>query len=105
MLREKLVFDNVLLVGYSAGMADPVTGAGINNAILAGEIAGKTIIKALEKDDLAVLLEYETGIKKLLGKTLAKALAKRKQMDACCNNEQLQKHLPELWVTFKKYWV
>lgn len=104
-LREKLVFNNVLLVGDSAGMADPVTGAGINNAMLAGEIAGKTIIKALEKDDLAILLEYETQIKKLLGKPLARALEKRKQMDACCNNEQLQEHLPELWVTFKKYWL
>ncbi len=104
-LREKLVFNNVLLVGDSAGMADPVTGAGINNAMLAGEIAGKTIIKALERDDMAILLEYETRIKKLLGKPLARALEKKKQMDACCNNEQLQKHLPELWVTFKKYWL
>ncbi|MGB8218420.1 MAG: NAD(P)/FAD-dependent oxidoreductase [Candidatus Methanoperedens sp.] len=104
-LREKLVFNNVLLVGDSAGMADPVTGAGINNAMLAGEIAGKTIIKALENDNLAVLSEYETHIKKLLGKPLARALEKRKQMDACCNNELLQEHLPELWVTFKKYWL
>jgi digeranylgeranylglycerophospholipid reductase len=104
-LREKLVFNNVLLVGDSAGMADPVTGAGINNAMLAGEIAGKTIIKALEKDDMEILLDYETQIKKLLGKPLSRALEKRKQMDACCNNEQLQKHLPELWVTFKQYWL
>ncbi len=104
-LREKIVFNNVLLVGDSAGMADPVTGAGINNAMLAGEIAGKTIIKALEKDDLTILLEYEIQIKKLLGKPLARALEKRKQMDACCNNEHLQEHLPELWVTFKKYWL
>jgi digeranylgeranylglycerophospholipid reductase len=104
-LREKIVFNNVLLAGDSAGMADPVTGAGINNAMLAGEIAGKTIIKALEKDDVAILLEYETQIKKLLGKPLARALEKRKQMDACCNNKQLQEHLPEFWVTFKKYWL
>ncbi len=104
-LREKLVFDKVLLVGDSAGMADPITGAGINNAMLAGEIAGKTIIKALEKDNLAVLFEYETRIKKLLGKPLARALKKRKRMDACCNNVLLQKHLPELWVAFKDYWL
>ncbi|MFZ2411632.1 MAG: NAD(P)/FAD-dependent oxidoreductase, partial [Candidatus Methanoperedens sp.] len=29
-LREKLVFGNLLLAGDSAGMADPITGAGIN---------------------------------------------------------------------------
>jgi len=103
-LREKLVFDNVLLVGDSAGMADPVTGAGINNAMLAGEIAGRTIIEALESDDMAMLSQYETGIKKLLGKPLARALEKRKMLDACVNNEMLQEHLPELWVTFKQYW-
>lgn len=102
-LREKLVFDNVLLAGDSAGMADPITGAGINNAILAGELAGKTIIKTLENDDIARLQEYETGIKKLLGRPLGRSLEKRKKIDAC-NNQLLQEHLPELWVTFKQYW-
>ena len=102
-LREKLVSGNVLLAGDSAGMADPVTGAGINNAMLAGELAGKTIIKALENDDIVLLCEYETNIRKLLGRPLGRALEKRKKLDACCNNKQLQEHLPELWVAFKQY--
>lgn len=103
-LREKLVYDNVLLVGDSAGMADPITGAGINNAMLAGEIAGRTIIEALENDDVAVLSRYEIRIAKLLGRTMKRALEKRKKLNACSNNELLQKHLPGLWVTFKQYW-
>lgn len=103
-LREKLVFSNVLLAGDSAGMADPVTGAGINNAILAGEIAGKSIIDALEKNDMTLLTNYETKIQRLLGKPLGRSLEKRKQMDMCITNELLQEHLPELWVTFEKYW-
>jgi digeranylgeranylglycerophospholipid reductase len=86
-------------------MADPITGAGINNAILAGELAGKTIIKALENDDITLLREYETKIRKLLGRPLDRALEKRIKMDACYNNKLLQEHLPELWVTFKQYWV
>jgi digeranylgeranylglycerophospholipid reductase len=104
-LREKLVFDNVLLAGDSAGMADPITGAGINNAILAGELAGKTIIESLENDDITQLLGYETGIKKLLGRPLGRSLDKRKKIDDACNNQLLQEHLPELWVTFKQYWI
>lgn len=104
-LREKLVSGNVLLAGDSAGMADPITGAGINNAILAGELAGTTIIKALENEEIAQLCEYETKICKLLGRPLGRALEKRIKMDACCNNQLLQEHLPELWVTFKQYWV
>lgn len=104
-LREKLVFGNVLLVGDSAGMADPITGAGINNAMLAGEIAGKTIIDTLENDDMALLSRYEKRIEKLLGKPMERALEKRKRLDACRNNEILQEHLPEMWVTFKQYRV
>jgi len=104
-LREKLCCGNVLLVGDSAGMADPVTGAGINNAMLAGEIAGKTIVKALESNDMEILSEYETKIRRLLGKPFARALEKRKILDVCyASNELLQENLPELWVTFRQYW-
>ncbi len=105
-LRERLCFGNILLVGDSAGMADPITGAGINNAMLAGEIAGKTIINALESDDLNILAEYEPRIKRLLGRPLARALEKRKRFDASyASNEILQRHIPELWAAFKQYWV
>ena len=103
-LREKLCRGNILLAGDSAGMADPVTGAGINNAMLAGNIAGKIIIEALKSDDVAVLGRYENQIRRLLGKPLERSLEKRKKLETCRNNELLQKHLPELWVTFKQYW-
>ncbi|VVB85206.1 Digeranylgeranylglycerophospholipid reductase [uncultured archaeon] len=104
-LREKLIFGNVLLAGDSAGMADPVTGAGINNAMLAGWVVARTIIEALENDDLEVLAQYELKVKKLIGKPLSRSLEKRKKLDACyASNELLQAHLPELWVTFKQYW-
>jgi digeranylgeranylglycerophospholipid reductase len=102
-LREKLCSGNVLLAGDSAGMADPLTGAGINNAILAGEIAGKTIVKALESDDTGVIPEYETKIRRLLGKPLARSLEKRKMLDTCyASNELLQEHLPKIWPAFKQ---
>ncbi len=104
-LREKLCIGNVLLVGDSAGMADPVTGAGINNAMLAGESTGKTAIDALESGDMEMLALYETRVKRLLAKPLGRALGKRKQLEECFSNELLQQHLPELWVTFKQYWM
>lgn len=104
-LREKLCYGNVLLAGDSAGMADPITGAGINNALLAGEMAGNTIINALESDDIANLSRYEVKIKKLLAKPFRRSLEKRKKLEACADNESLSKHLPEFWVTFKQYWV
>jgi len=105
-LRKKLCYGNVLLVGDSSGMTDPVTGAGINNAMLAGEIAGKTIINALENDDTTLLGQYETAIRRLLGRPLARSLEKRKKLDRyCASNELLQQHLPEVWVTFGASWA
>jgi len=104
-LREKLVYNNILLVGDSAGMADPVTGAGINNAMLAGEVAGNAIIRALENDDITLLGQYEARVRRLLARPLARSLEKRHKLDECCTqNELLQEHLPELWVTFGQYW-
>ncbi|MCK4937862.1 MAG: NAD(P)/FAD-dependent oxidoreductase [Methanosarcinales archaeon] len=104
-LRDRLCFDNILLVGDSAGMADPVTGAGINSAILASEAAGNTIIAALEKNDLTLLAQYETKVKRLLARTLGRSLGKRRNLDKYgTSNEFLQQNLPEMWVTFKEYW-
>ena len=104
-LREKLCIGNVMLVGDSAGMADPITGAGINNAILAGEVAGKTIVNALENDDLSLLVNYDKKVRRLLERPLRRSLEKRGQMNILGTpNEVLQERLPELWVTFKEYW-
>ena len=103
-MREILVSGNILLVGDSAGMADPITGAGINNALLAGNIAGKTVIEALSNDDIGLLSKYEVQIRKLLGKPISRSLEKRKMMESCSTNELLQRHLPEFWVAFREYW-
>jgi len=54
---------------------------------------------------LKILSEYETKIRRLLGKPFARALEKRKMLDVCyASNELLQENLPELWVTFRQYW-
>ncbi|MFZ2411455.1 MAG: hypothetical protein WAW23_07790, partial [Candidatus Methanoperedens sp.] len=60
---------------------------------------------ALENDDMAVLSRYENRVERMLGRPFARALEKRKGLDACVNNELLQEHLPELWVAFKQYWA
>jgi digeranylgeranylglycerophospholipid reductase len=59
---------------------------------------------ALEQDDIGLLSNYETRIRRLPGKPPGRALEKRTKMDACLQNEVLQEQLPELWVTFKGYW-
>lgn len=103
-MRKSLLVKNILLVGDAGGMADPITGAGIGNAILAGEIAGKVISKALEKEDFSLLREYEKGCKRLFQRIFTRGTMKREELNTYRTNEELEKNLPRLWAAFKEYW-
>lgn len=60
---ERTVMDNLLLVGDSARMIDPITGGGISNGCIAGRIAGETLAEAHAKKDFSekMLQRYEKG--------------------------------------------
>ncbi len=103
-LPEKLVEGNILLVGDAAGMADPVTGAGISYALTSGRIAANAIIKAVKKDDLSILERYDLETKRVLGNHYEHSLRKRKQLDSIRDNKELEENLEEIWPTYKKYW-
>jgi geranylgeranyl reductase family protein len=64
--------DRVLLCGDAAGLANPLTGEGIYNAFVSGEIAADVISKALESGttDNKALMTYETRWKKDCGDDL-----------------------------------
>ncbi len=61
---------NVLLVGDAARHTDPLTGGGIIHAVIGGQIAGKTIAKALREEKNTLLEEYEKGWREKLGNKL-----------------------------------
>lgn len=64
--KSILVKDNLLLVGDAARLADPLSGAGIANAILSGKIAGEVTSEFIKKNHpQKYLKEYE---KKFMGK-------------------------------------
>ena len=60
--RGPVVADGCVLVGDAARQVDPLTGGGIINAMVAGRIAGETIITALEAGDVSAeaLRLYQT---------------------------------------------
>jgi flavin-dependent dehydrogenase len=60
-------------------MADPITRAGIHNAILTREVAGKTIIATLEQNDIELLSNYGTRIRRLPGKPFGRGAGERKE--------------------------
>jgi digeranylgeranylglycerophospholipid reductase len=50
---ERIVDDNVMLVGEAAGQVIPFSGGGIHSSIAAGTMAGETAVKALEEENLS----------------------------------------------------
>ena len=69
---EKIVVDGMMLVGDSAGMVIPLSGAGIHTAIVAGKIAGKVGAEAVAEGDVSAerLHEYHRLFDDAWGKNL-----------------------------------
>jgi len=105
-LVNRLYFGNVLLVGDAAGMAHPITGAGVSNAVLCGKMAGEIAGRAALEGDLGLLAEYEEECRLLLGHPLTRAWQKRKQIEASWRETE-EEWLPAIrlsWIAFEDYW-
>jgi geranylgeranyl reductase family protein len=57
--KNKMVENNLLLIGDAAGHIKPTSGGGLLIAFDACRIASKYIIEAIEKSDINILKEYE----------------------------------------------
>jgi len=103
---RKTVFDNILFVGDAAGHAHPITGAGILNAAMGGEIAGRIAADAVDKGDLNYLEQYETEWKEMFGKTLFYGALKRKFLEENWNRPgvDFEELIRKTWVGFKEYY-
>lgn len=64
---EHIVRNNVVLVGDAAHQVNPISGGGITSGMIAGKIAGEVIARALRKNDLSILTEYENEWEKKVG--------------------------------------
>ena len=76
---KKTYADNLLIVGDAAHMANPVSGGGINTAILSGKYAGDTAVKAVEakKYTASMLSQYQKLWKADFGRELDLSLKGR----------------------------
>jgi digeranylgeranylglycerophospholipid reductase len=104
---QRTYSDGVLLVGDAAGMTDAISGAGIISGILAGKLAAKVINEAMLEDNTSKekLMKYEELWRRVLGSRLERSLKKRKIVDkAYSSDAELEKVLPETWITFKEFW-
>jgi geranylgeranyl reductase family protein len=100
------VFGNTLLVGDAAGHAHPITGAGILNAVVGGDIAGRIASEAVDREDLRYLENYEKEWRETFGKSLSYGALKREFLEenwnkpGVCFDELIRK----TWVGFKEYY-
>ncbi|MFQ5440618.1 MAG: NAD(P)/FAD-dependent oxidoreductase [Nitrosopumilaceae archaeon] len=75
-LSRKTVYNNLILVGDSAGQANPLVLEGIRYAIKFGKVAGKVAADAIKsgKTDESALLPYETNWRKEIESKIKSAM-------------------------------
>jgi geranylgeranyl reductase family protein len=96
----------VLLAGDAAGLANPVTGAGINAAVISGRLAGEAAAEALGgRLDAGPLYAEEIG--DLFATSLGQALAHREELLRihAGGGRPGAADLRRGWIAFPQYWA
>ena len=63
-----LKYNNILYVGDSAGLTDPLSGAGLATGFFSGRLAGTLAAQAILAEDMSILDGYSSKVKKKLAK-------------------------------------
>lgn len=84
----------VLLAGDAAGLANPVTGAGIAAAVHSGRLAGEAAATGAAQG-------YEEELQEIFGASLARALARRRELLASVPDRRT---LRRGWIAYPEYW-
>ena len=96
----------VLLVGDAAGLANPITGAGINAAVQSGEMAGSALSSSLRGETQA-LDDYREELEDLFGASLNRALrARHALLDHYRDGGKADiVALKSAWIAYPEYWA
>jgi len=103
---RQTVYGNVLLAGDAAGHAHPITGAGILNAVIGGEMAGRIAAEAIIRKDPGYLENYETEWRETFGNPLFHAASRREFLEENWNKPGMdfKDLIHHTWVGFKEYY-
>ncbi len=95
----------VILAGDAAGLANPVTGAGVMNALISGELAGEAAARAAGGEGDAALRDYADEIEAIFGRTLRQAVTARKRFMESWNlgDDELSAILRRAWPLSAEY--
>ena len=96
----------VLLAGDAAGLANPVTGAGIHAALVSGRLAGEAAAAWLG-GDAAAARDYADEIDQIFGRSLRHALARRRRgLDGyAAGQKPASERLRDGWIAYPGYWT
>ena len=96
----------VLLAGDAAGLANPVTGAGIAAAVHSGTLAGDAAADAIRGNPHA-LGEYDDDLDALFAATLSRAVRRREELAHAMQTDALPRNaaLRRGWVAYPEYWA
>ncbi|HRK17937.1 MAG TPA: NAD(P)/FAD-dependent oxidoreductase, partial [Hyphomicrobiaceae bacterium] len=92
----------VLLAGDAAGLANPVTGAGINSAVISGVMAGEAAAKSLEAGASA-LADFGDDMTDLFKGALDRALNHRRRL-VRIGRRSTPDDLRGGWIAYDAYW-
>ena len=96
----------VLLAGDAAGLANPVTGAGIAAAVHSGSLAGEAAAAAAA-GDRAAARHYQDELEELFGAALARAVRRRRELLAAMHSGApvSKSALRRGWIAYPEYWA
>ena len=96
----------VLLAGDAAGLTNPVTGAGINAAVVSGRLAGEAAVAALG-GNVDAGRGYVEELEELYKASLDRALARRAQLMQvyAAGGRPSRTELQRGWIAFPQYWA
>jgi digeranylgeranylglycerophospholipid reductase len=93
----------VLMAGDAAGTCHPITGAGIYNALISGEMAGIAAAEALKQNSTKPLRAYAMELASFLGPSLAWASVKRRRMVTQWHSGEFIDLIKQNWIAFAEY--
>ena len=89
--------EDMILAGDAAGTCHPITGAGVGNALISGEMAGQAAAEAVRRGNLQPLQDYEEDLVGYLGAQFVPCSPKEKKNDRPMEQwEFFRKHSPKL---------
>jgi digeranylgeranylglycerophospholipid reductase len=101
---KDLWLENMILAGDAAGTCHPISGAGVGNALISGELAGEAAAAAVIRGEYSPLENYRNELQALLGPSLSRAAAKRREMIRNWNRPGFTALIRTNWFASREYY-